>query len=173
VTELRRLVVYGKELKSFRKNNTENSMSIEAFIINYDMPKIKVVEDVNGNNILDTQKVIIEFKNNKLSVLGIEGLSVEDVISEVNFGARFVVFYECFSAFIYSKKTPSNVYFIRAGEKISKYQIRHSLRTLILGWWGIPWGIIWTVSCLWTNFSGGIDVTQDLLRALNFGVNNK
>ena len=165
-------VVYAKELNTFKKY-TENSMSLEEFITYNALPKMKVFEDINGNDIVDTQKVTIEFNNNKLSVLGIEGASVENVISEVNKGARFVVFYKCFSAFAYSKKIPSNVYFIRCGEKKFKYHKGYSLITILFGWWGIPWGPIWTIGCLRTNFSGGIDVTQVVFQALKFGVNNK
>ena len=32
-----------------------------------------------------------------------------------------------------------------------------------LGWWGIPWGPIYTIQSLWVNFKGGKDVTQEVL----------
>ena len=32
---------------------------------------------------------------------------------------------------------------------------QHSLITLLLGWWGIPWGPIRTVQALYINLRGG------------------
>lgn len=159
-------VVYEKDLRIFRKNKTENSMSLEEFIKYNDIPKIKVFEDADGNNFLDPENVIIQFNDSELKISGVKGLAIEDIFSEVNEGARFTLFYECFSLIIYSKKFPSNIYFIRQGEKNIQYHKGHSLRTLFFGWWGIPWGIIWTISCLKTNFDGGIDMTKTVLEAL-------
>ncbi|MGV8980938.1 RDD family protein [Clostridium sp.] len=164
-------VVYEKDLKIFRKNKIENSMNIEEFMEYNNSPRIKVFKDANGNNNLDPKNIIIQFNNNELRINGINGLSVENIFSEVTQGARFTLFYECFSLFIYSKKSPSNIYFIRKGEKNIKYHIGHSLRTLLLGWWGIPWGIVWTISCIKTNFNGGIDMTETVLEALRVGLN--
>jgi hypothetical protein len=30
-----------------------------------------------------------------------------------------------------------------------------------LGWWGVPWGLIYTPLTLWTNLSGGRAVTAE------------
>lgn len=48
---------------------------------------------------------------------------------------------------------------IRGAEQLWPY----SLLSFLFGWWGIPWGFIWTPMALYTNFSGGRDVTQQLL----------
>jgi hypothetical protein len=31
--------------------------------------------------------------------------------------------------------------------------------SLLLGWWGVPWGLIYTPLTLWSNLSGGREVT--------------
>ena len=41
------------------------------------------------------------------------------------------------------------------------------LASLWIGWWGIPWGPIYTIGAVVTNLGGGKDVTQDVLRAIN------
>ena len=41
----------------------------------------------------------------------------------------------------------------------------YSLFSVVFGWWGIPYGPIYTVMALITNFGGGKDVTRDV-RAL-------
>jgi hypothetical protein len=38
--------------------------------------------------------------------------------------------------------------------------------SFFLGWWGIPWGIFYTAESLYTNFTGGKDVTLELKMAL-------
>ena len=37
---------------------------------------------------------------------------------------------------------------------------------LLFGWWGIPWGPIWTIGSLVTNLRGGRDITREVLQAL-------
>ena len=39
---------------------------------------------------------------------------------------------------------------------------RYLLITLLLGWWGIPWGPIRTLQALSVNLSGGEDLTLEL-----------
>ena len=34
--------------------------------------------------------------------------------------------------------------------------------SLLAGWWGIPWGPIWTIQALVTNLRGGKDVTAEI-----------
>jgi len=36
----------------------------------------------------------------------------------------------------------------------------------VLGWWGIPWGPIWTISTIVTNLRGGRDVTNEVVRSM-------
>ena len=36
-----------------------------------------------------------------------------------------------------------------------------TLLTLVLGWWGIPWGPIYTIGSIYTNFNGGKDVVSE------------
>jgi len=35
---------------------------------------------------------------------------------------------------------------------------------MVAGWWGIPWGVIYTLGSLGTNFAGGKNVTDDVMR---------
>ena len=45
--------------------------------------------------------------------------------------------------------------------------LRYSAISLLLGWWGIPWGPIWTISTMVSNFRGGKDVTGQVVPAMN------
>jgi len=34
-----------------------------------------------------------------------------------------------------------------------------SVATLLLGWWGLPWGILLSPRAIWTNCTGGVEVS--------------
>ncbi|MEH2067174.1 MAG: hypothetical protein V7K47_03215 [Nostoc sp.] len=99
-------------------------------------------------------------------IVGLEGMTVEEVNKEIANGAKFVVFLYCFSIIILSFKRNSKIYFIKAGESTLKKSLSFILISLFLGWWGIPWGIIYTVQCLFTNLRGGKDMTAQVIAAL-------
>ena len=42
----------------------------------------------------------------------------------------------------------------------------YTLISLLAGWWGIPWGPIYTITSLVTNLRGGKDVTQHVIASL-------
>lgn len=86
------------------------------------------------------------------TILGIEGMDPQQLVNELQNGARFVQYQFCFSAVIMTFKEGTNIYFIRAGEGRVVKGLRWSLLTLLIGWWGIPWGPIFTVQSLWGEF---------------------
>lgn len=99
-------------------------------------------------------------------IKNLDGLTAEQVDLELQNGARFVVFQYCISIVFMTFKRGSDVYFIRADESTAKHSAGFSLLTFVMGWWGIPWGPIYTIGSLYTNFSGGRDVTQEVLASL-------
>jgi hypothetical protein len=101
-----------------------------------------------------------------MEIVGIEGLSAQELNIELQQGAKFVFFQYCISIIFMTFKRPSSIYFVRAGEsKISK-GLGFSLISFFLGWWGIPWGPVYTIGSLITNFRGGKDVTQEVIAGL-------
>jgi len=98
---------------------------------------------------------------------GIENMTVAQLNEELVRGGRFGVFDYCVSIIVMSFKRSSDVYFIKAGEGSFKHGVGCTLTTLFLGWWGFPWGLIYSVGALGTNLSGGRNVTQEVLAALN------
>lgn len=101
------------------------------------------------------------------AIKNIEGLTSEEIIRELKNGAKFVVFKYCISIVIMTFRRSSDIYFIRTDESTVKHSIGFTLLTFFLGWWGIPWGPIYTIGSLYTNLTGGDDVTEDVLNALN------
>jgi hypothetical protein len=101
-----------------------------------------------------------------MKVLGIDGLDGKMVADELRRGARFVIYQYCISILIISLRRPSDIYFVRAGQSAITKGLGFSMVSLLLGWWGIPWGPIYTIGAVITNFSGGKDVTQEVIEGL-------
>ncbi len=100
-----------------------------------------------------------------MKIVGLEGLSGQQVQLELERGARFVVFLYTISALIVTFKRSSDVHFVRAGEGTAARSLGYTLLTLLFGWWGIPWGPIYSFQSLYANLSGGKDVTREVLAA--------
>jgi len=101
-----------------------------------------------------------------MKINGVEGMTVAQVKAEVAGGGKFVVFQYCISILVMTFKRGSNIYFIGPGESALGASLGYTLLSLLLGWWGIPWGPIHTVGSVFTNLKGGKDVTQEILAVL-------
>jgi hypothetical protein len=60
----------------------------------------------------------------------------------------------------------SHVYFLRQGESAVTKGLPFTLLSLVAGWWGIPWGPIYTIQSVYNNSRGGKDVTESVLNAV-------
>jgi hypothetical protein len=104
-------------------------------------------------------------------IIGIENLSPDEINFELQKGARFVVYNYCISLLIVTLKRASDVYFIRPGDGAAN-GIKYSAISLVAGWWGIPWGPIYTIQSVYKNSKGGIDITPSVVETLNFRFNS-
>jgi len=101
-----------------------------------------------------------------MKIRGVEGLSLAQVQDEVSRGAKFVIFTYNFSVIVMSFKRPTDVYFVKAGEKAILKGLPWTLLSLVVGWWGFPWGIIYTIQTLITNLGGGKNITEPVMQSL-------
>lgn len=100
-------------------------------------------------------------------IIGLDGIQTQGQLQqELASGGRFVIYQYCISILIMTFKRGSNIYFVRAGEDRLLKGLGFSLLSFILGWWGIPWGPIYTIQALWNNFQGGRDVTTEVLASI-------
>jgi hypothetical protein len=100
-------------------------------------------------------------------------MSPQEISFELNRGGTFVRYRYCFSALIITVMKSTDIYFVRAGENRVAKGLPWTLMTLVVGWWGIPWGPINTVRSVWTNFKGGEDVTAAIANSMKLqGVNS-
>jgi hypothetical protein len=97
-----------------------------------------------------------------MKIQGIEGMSADRLQFELQRGAKLVSYQYAISILVMSFRRFSDVYFIPAGESAVTKGLPWSLISLVAGWWGIPWGPIFTIQSLVTNFKGGKDVTAEL-----------
>lgn len=98
-----------------------------------------------------------------MKIKGIEGLTVNDLNREVERGAKFVQYYYTISIVVMTFKRPTSIYFVRGGESAVGKGIWFSIITFVFGWWGIPWGPIYSIGSLFTNFTGGKDLTTAIM----------
>jgi len=101
-----------------------------------------------------------------MKIEGVEGMTTADVVGEVQNGAKFVIYQYCISLLIVTFKRGSDIYFIKAGETALANGIPYTLLSLLLGWWGIPWGPIYTIQSLAVNLAGGNDVTKEVVASM-------
>ncbi|MCB9682205.1 MAG: hypothetical protein H6733_12130 [Alphaproteobacteria bacterium] len=100
-----------------------------------------------------------------MAIKGIEGMTQAQLDEEIDKGARFILFEYTISILIMTFKRPSSIYFVRAGESRHKHGVKYGLITLFFGWWGIPWGPIYSIGSLLNVANGGKDVTNEVLNS--------
>lgn len=101
-----------------------------------------------------------------MKIVGIEGLSPETLDRELENGGRFVIYTYAVSILVLSFKRPSNIIFVRGGQSRAVKGLPYTLISLLLGWWGVPWGPIFTLGALFGNLVGK-DVTEAVLADLD------
>jgi hypothetical protein len=101
-----------------------------------------------------------------VKIRGIEGMRAEEIDFELQRGARFVLFQYCISIIVLTFRRASNIYFLRQGENAVTKGLPFTLLSLVAGWWGIPWGPIYTVQSVYNNSRGGKDVTESVRNSL-------
>ena len=69
---------------------------------------------------------------------------------------RVVQFSYCISLVVISFSRYSDPITIRPGESAFSKGLPYTLLTLALGWWGIPFGPIFSIMALYKNLTGGV-----------------
>ena len=100
-----------------------------------------------------------------MEIKGLEGFSGNEIKSELERGAKFVIFTYCFSIIVVTFRRSSDIYFVRSRESAIKYGWPWLLISFVFGWWGIPWGPVYTIQAIFRSFSGK-DITLEVLESL-------
>jgi len=102
-----------------------------------------------------------------MAIQGIGNMSPDQLRFELQRGAKLVRYQYCVSLLVITFRRSSEVYFIPAGESAVTKGLPWTLLTLVAGWWGIPFGPIFSIQSLITNFKGGKDLTADITASMN------
>jgi hypothetical protein len=90
-------------------------------------------------------------------------MTVGEMRAEVKQGAHFVVYEYVISLLVVTFRRPSPIYYVRPGQTPAQFHWPYTLITLLLGWWGFPWGPAFTFGAIRDNLRGGTDVTAKML----------
>lgn len=93
----------------------------------------------------------------------LEHIHPQELIDELHRGGRIVIYDYCISLIVISFQRSSEPVLVRAGESAVMRGMPYTLLSLLVGWWGIPFGIIFTLMSLFTNLRGGKDITDEYM----------
>lgn len=96
---------------------------------------------------------------------GTEGMTLGDVELDVLKGGRFLRYPWNVSVIVLSFRNSSQLTYVRSDRSAGAGALGWGVFSLCFGWWGFPWGIVYTPLSLWHNTRGGADHTADVLKA--------
>lgn len=102
-----------------------------------------------------------------MNIKNIEGLSGDQIRSLVAQGGKFVMYKYCISVVVMTFNNPSDFHFIHPGKSRVEPGLGHLFTNFFLGWWGIPWGPVYTIQNIYTILSGGKDYTAEIISHIN------
>lgn len=108
----------------------------------------------------ELEKQIIMKKLSKFE--GLENLTYNDLVKDIEKGGKFIYFSYTISLLIVTFKQNSRIFYLSSDKLPIILGLPYLLLSLLLGWWGIPWGPIYTLQCIWTSFTGK-EVTRDIM----------
>jgi len=97
-----------------------------------------------------------------MRIEGIDNLTPRELEAELAAGGRFVFYEYCISLVFLTLRCPTSVRLLRPGETGLARGLPFVFVSMLLGWWGVPWGLIYTPLTIFTNLCGGYDVTEQV-----------
>jgi len=104
-------------------------------------------------------------------VYGLDKVAPSEMEAHLASGGRFVYFEYCISLIAVTLRRRTKVLLLRPGESSFLRGVPPTLLSLLLGWWGVPWGLIYTPLVVLTNLSGGCDITAEVRANLPLAAN--
>lgn len=102
-----------------------------------------------------------------MNVKGINGMTIPQIQDEVACGGKFVQFPFCISLIVASFRFSSAVHFVKKEQSAFVKGLPFTIISLLFGWWGIPYGPLYTFGSLVTTLGGGKDVTEQMMTTLH------
>jgi hypothetical protein len=90
-----------------------------------------------------------------------------EIRTRIEAGARLVRFEFCISLLIVTIRRQSPLYLTDSWQNRYLRGLGYSILAMLLGPWGVPWGLLWTPWSIWVNITGGVDETEETLAWLD------
>ena len=100
-------------------------------------------------------------------IRGAEEYTAAEIRAAVAAGAALVRYPYVVSPLVVTLRYDSTVHLVRTADGRYARCIPYLLTTLLLGWWGVPWGPVASWRAIWSCLNGGDDVTAELLPQLD------
>jgi hypothetical protein len=78
---------------------------------------------------------------------------------------RWVVFEYCISLIAVTLRRPSRPIHLKPAQRAWVRGLPYVMVSLLFGWWGLPWGVIYTPLAIYANLTGGLDITAQVREA--------
>lgn len=88
-----------------------------------------------------------------------------EIAGILNDGGKFVIYTYTISILVMTFRRGSKVFLLKKDDSAIKHGFPYLIITLFLGWWGIPFGPIYSIGSIITAFKGK-DVTDVILNNL-------
>ena len=104
----------------------------------------------------------------RLSTLGYKAKEGDPTVAEMNAelaqGGRFVVYPYCMSFLLVTLRKRSGVFYLPPGKSAIVGGLPFVGISLLLGWWGFPFGFIFTPIYIVKALAGGYNVTEEVVK---------
>lgn len=128
------------------------------------------------SKILSDKNDLIEIKKQKeelplqilkeLNIEGIDNLTYEQLNYELENGANFRQFEYCVSFITLTSTKISPILFIKHNENYFIKGSKYFFVSLLFGWWGVPWGPVYTIISVFKFLFGGRNLTKEINKVI-------
>jgi len=94
---------------------------------------------------------------------GLENMTASRLIEEIRQGGRFRMYTYCVSILVMTFRRPSKIKYVPPHASKIAAGLPFAATSFFFGWWGFPWGPIYTIGSIVTWLRGGTDLTESVL----------
>jgi tellurite resistance protein len=102
-----------------------------------------------------------------MEIVGLEDKTNAQIRELLKNGGKVVYFTYTISMIFFTQTKSSSLFYIAPNQgRFSSHGYKYFLLSLFFGWWGFPWGPIYTIGSLFSALFGGKNITKDVLESL-------
>lgn len=101
-------------------------------------------------------------KSQPLRIASSENLPGREHHAQSAVTGRWVTFEYCISLVAVTMRRRSRPHYLKPGQNAIIRGLPYIGVSFLLGWWGLPWGVIYTPVTIFANLAGGYDITAQV-----------